>query len=89
MHLPIYLSIYPSIYLSIYLSIIILFAMLRKLFIYLPFSVKYGKKSFFSIVGKNLNSVVDLSLPFYLFMLLVRNFLILERLFQTSFDSIV
>ena len=57
--------------------IIGLFAMLRIFFIYLPFSIRYGKKYFFSIVGKSFDSVVRLlNLFFHSFMLLVENCLI-------------
>ena len=66
----IYIYIYDVyIYIYIYIYIIVLFAMLRTLFSYLPFSVRYGKKRFFSIVGKSFGSVVQL---------IVRNFLIFE-----------
>ena len=56
--------------------------MFRTLFIYLLFSVRYGKKKLFSIVGKIFNCVVRLlDLHLYLFMLLVRNSLIFKRCF--------
>ena len=50
-----------------------LFATLRILFIYLPFSIRYGKKCFSSLAGKRFDSVVQLRFIFYSFMLLVKN----------------
>ena len=44
--------------------IILLLAMLRTSFIYLHFSVRYGKKCFFSIVVKRLDCVVRLKFIF-------------------------
>ena len=47
-----------------YIYIILLLAMLRTSFIYLHFSVRYGKKCFFSIVVKRLDCVVRLKFIF-------------------------
>ena len=55
-------------------------ATLITLFIYLPFSVKYGKKCFFSMARKGFDSVVQLK--FYLFRLQVENSLTFWRLFS-------
>ena len=41
-----------------YIYIIVLFATLRTLFIYLPFSVRCGNKCLFSIVQKSFDSLV-------------------------------
>ena len=48
----------------IFIYVIVLFAMLRTSFIYLPFSVRYGKECPYSIVGKSFDSVCDLNLYF-------------------------
>ena len=65
-----YIDIYIYIYIIyiyriwIYIYIILLLAMLRTSFIYLHFSVRYGKKCFFSIVVKGFDCVVRLKFIF-------------------------
>ena len=61
-----FIHIYIYIYIDIYIntSFIVLFAMLRTLFIYVLFSVRYGQKYFFSMVGKSFDSVVRLKFIF-------------------------
>ena len=56
---------------------IVLFALLRTLFMYLPFPVRYGKKCFFSIIGKSSDTVVQIKFIF-LFIYIVN-----LRLFNT------
>ena len=66
--------------------VFVLFPTLRKFFIYLSFSVRYGKKCFFSIVGK---SFVRLTFILYSFMLLVRNSLIFQKLFSEHMPHLI
>ena len=55
-----YMYIYIYIYIFTYFTYTyVLFASLRLLFVYLPFSVRYGKKFFFSIVWKSFDSYVS------------------------------
>ena len=64
-------------------------SMLRTFFIFLPFSVRYGKKCFFSIVGKSFDSVVRLTLIFYSFLLLVGNYLIFQKVFSDDITHLI
>ena len=59
-----YIYMYMCVCVCVCVCVCALFATLRRLFIYLPFSVRYGKKRFFSIVRKFLMVQYNLRLYF-------------------------